>query len=257
MNIYPSLEGKTYVVMGVANQRSIAWGIARALDAAGATLAFTYAGERFKAPLEKLGQELSREASYHACDVTNDEEIETVFHAIHAEHGKISGIAHSIAFADKEALRGEFSTVTRAQFAQALDISAYSLTAVMKAAKEYFTEDASVITLTYLGGEKMVPNYNVMGVAKAALDASVRYLAAEYGKQGVRVNAISAGPIRTVSAKGVGDFNSILDSIEERAPLHRNVTTEQIGQSGLFLLSNMASGVTGEILHVDSGFHIL
>jgi len=176
---------------------------------------------------------------------------------IHADHGKISGFAHSIAFADKEALRGEFSGVTREQFAQALDISAYSLTAVVKAAKDFFTEDASVITLTYLGGEKMVPNYNVMGVAKAALDASVRYLAAEYGQQGVRVNAISAGPIRTVSAKGVGDFNSILDSIEERAPLHRNVTTEQIGQSGLFLLSQMSSGVTGEILHVDSGFHIL
>ena len=257
MNIYPSLEGKTYVVMGVINQRSIAWGIARALDAAGASLAFTYVGERFKAPLEKLGKELSRPATYYTCDVTSDEEIEQVFQKIHADHGQISGIAHSIAFADKEALRGEFSGVTREQFAQALDISAYSLTAVVKAAKDFFTEDASVITLTYLGGEKMVPNYNVMGVAKAALDASVRYLAAEYGKQGVRVNAISAGPVRTVSAKGVGDFNSILDSIEERAPLHRNVSTEQIGQSGLFLLSQMSSGVTGEILHVDSGFHIL
>lgn len=257
MSLFPVLEKQTFVVMGIANKRSIAWAIAKTLDAAGAQLVLTYASERFKSGLASLAEELSGDPILLECDVTNDEAIDTTFSAIHEQVGKINGIAHSIAFADKEALRGEFSEVTRAQFAQALDISAYSLTAVVKAAKPYFAENASVITLTYLGGERVVPNYNVMGVAKAALDSSVQYLANEYGPYGVRVNAISAGPIRTLSAKGVGDFNSILSELEQRAPLRRNVSAEEVASTGLFLLSSMSSGVTGEVLHVDSGFHIL
>lgn len=257
MSIYPTLTNKTYVVMGIANKRSIAWAIAKTLDAAGAKLVLTYAAERFKSGLESLAAELNGEALLLECDVTNDEAIDTTFRMIHEQAGPVQGIAHSIAFADKEALRGEFSEMTRAQFAQALDISAYSLTAVVKAAKPYFAEDASVITLTYLGGERVVPNYNLMGVAKAALDSSVKYLANEYGPHGVRVNAISAGPIRTLSAKGVGDFNSILSELEQKAPLRRNVSAEEVASTGLFLLSSMGSGVTGEVIHVDSGYHIL
>ncbi|MCT4781893.1 MULTISPECIES: enoyl-ACP reductase FabI [Exiguobacterium] len=257
MSIYPTLTNKTYVVMGIANKRSIAWAIAKTLDEAGAKLVLTYAAERFKSGLESLASELKGDALLLECDVTNDEAIDTTFRTIHEQAGEIQGIAHSIAFADKEALRGEFSEMTRGQFAQALDISAYSLTAVVKAAKPYFAADASVITLTYLGGERVVPNYNLMGVAKAALDSSVTYLANEYGPQGVRVNAISAGPIRTLSAKGVGDFNSILSELEQKAPLRRNVSAEEVASTALFLLSSMGSGVTGEVIHVDSGYHIL
>ncbi|WP_114165415.1 enoyl-ACP reductase FabI [Exiguobacterium sp. TNDT2] len=257
MSIYPTLTNQTYVVMGIANKRSIAWAIAKTLDAAGAKLVLTYAAERFKSGLESLAADLNGEALLLECDVTNDEAIDETFRTIHEQAGPVQGIAHSIAFADKEALRGEFSEMTRGQFAQALDISAYSLTAVVKAAKPYFAENASVITLTYLGGERVVPNYNLMGVAKAALDSSVKYLANEYGPHGVRVNAISAGPIRTLSAKGVGDFNSILSELEQKAPLRRNVSAEEVASTGLFLLSSMGSGVTGEIIHVDSGYHIL
>ncbi|KEZ52301.1 MULTISPECIES: enoyl-ACP reductase FabI [Metabacillus] len=253
-----SLAGRNVVVMGVANKRSIAWGIARSLHEAGARLIFTYAGERLEKSVRDLVETLDRSDSIVLpCDVTNDAEIETCFEAIKNEVGVIHGIAHCIAFAHKEELSGEYMNTTRDGFLLAHNISSYSLTAVAKAARGLMTEGGSIVTLTYLGGERVLPNYNVMGVAKASLDASVRYLASDLGKDGIRVNSISAGPIRTLSAKGISDFNSILKDIEERAPLRRTTTPEEVGDTALFLFSDLARGMTGENLHVDSGYHIL
>ncbi|UOY92163.1 enoyl-ACP reductase FabI [Ectobacillus sp. JY-23] len=252
------LQGKNIVVMGVANQRSIAWGIARALHAAGANLIFTYAGERLEKNVRDLAETLEGQQSLILpCDVTSDEDVARCFARIGEEVGTVHGVAHCIAFANKEDLKGEFTDTSRDGFALSLDISAYSLTAVAKEAKKLMTEGGSIVTLTYLGGERVVKNYNLMGVAKAALEASVKYLANDLGKDGIRVNAISAGPIRTLSAKGVGDFNSILKDIEEKAPLRKNVTQEEVGEAAAFLFSNMARGITGENIHVDSGYHIL
>jgi len=253
-----SLEGKNIVVMGVANKRSIAWGIARSLHAAGARLIFTYVGERMEKSVRDLVDTLGREDYLVLpCDVTSDEEIEKCFSTIKEEVGVVHGIAHCIAFANKEELNGEYLNTTRDGFLLAHNISSYSLTAVAKAARPLMTEGGSIVTLTYLGGERVVTNYNVMGVAKASLDASVKYLANDLGKEGIRVNAISAGPIRTLSAKGVSDFNSILKDIEERAPLRRTTTQEEVGDTALFLFTDLSRGLTGEMLHVDSGFHIL
>lgn len=252
------LAGRTYVVMGVANKRSIAWGIAQALHRAGARLVFTYQGERLKENVEELVATLERQDSYLiSCDVTKDEDIQNVFVTLSKQFGVIHGLTHCIAFAKKEDLEGEFVNTSRDGYHLAQDISAYSLVAVSQAAKPLMTEGGSIVTMTYLGGERVVQNYNVMGVAKAALDASVRYLANDLGKDQIRVNAISAGPIRTLAAKGVGGFNNILHTIEEKAPLRRNVTQEEVGNVALFLMSDLASGVTGEIIHVDSGYHIL
>lgn len=252
------LAGRTYVIMGVANKRSIAWGIAQALHDAGARLIFTYQGERLKENVEELVETLERQDSYLiSCDVTKDEDIQHVFSTLSQEFGVIHGLAHCIAFAKKEDLEGEFVNTSRDGYHLAQDISAYSLVAVANAAKPLMTEGGSIVTMTYLGGEKVVQNYNVMGVAKAALDASVRYLANDLGKDQIRVNAISAGPIRTLAAKGVGGFNSILHTIEEKAPLRRNVTQEEVGNVALFLMSDLSSAITGEIIHVDSGYHIL
>lgn len=258
MNI--SLEGRTYVVMGVANKRSIAWGIAQALSRAGARLIFTYVGERFEKNVRKLAEQLERDDSlFFPCDVTSDDEIDKTFTDIKNEVGQIDGIAHCIAFAKTEELQGAYMNTTRDGFLLAQNISAYSLTAVCKAAKEkeLFTDRAGIMTMTYLGGERVVKNYNVMGVAKASLDASVKYLANDLGPYGVRVNAISAGPIRTLSAKGVGDFNSVIKEIEERAPLRRTISQQDVGNTALFLMSDLASGITGETIHVDSGFNIV
>ncbi len=252
------LAGRTYIIMGVANKRSIAWGIAQALHNAGARLVFTYQGERLKENVEELTATLERQDSYLiSCDVTKDEDIQHVFSTLHKEFGVIHGLAHCIAFAKKEDLEGEFVATSRDGYHLAQDISAYSLVAVAQAAKPLMTEGGSIVTMTYLGGERVVQNYNVMGVAKAALDASVRYLANDLGKEQIRVNAISAGPIRTLAAKGVGGFNNILHTIEEKAPLRRNVSQEEVGNVALFLMSDLSSGVTGEIIHVDSGYHIL
>ncbi|MGD6991839.1 enoyl-ACP reductase FabI [Sutcliffiella horikoshii] len=252
-----SLDGRTYVVMGVANKRSIAWGIARSLHDAGARLVFTYAGERLEKSVRELAESLDRNDSLVLpCDITKDEEIHTCFQQIKEEVGVIHGLAHCIAFANKEELQGDYMNTTRDGFLLAHNISSYSLTAVAKEAKEIMTEGGSIVTLTYLGGEKVVPNYNVMGVAKASLDASVKYLANDLGKVGIRVNSISAGPIRTLSAKGVSDFNSILKEIEETAPLRRVTTQEEVGDTALFLFSNLSRGITGENIHVDSGYHI-
>ncbi|HWO77528.1 MAG TPA: enoyl-ACP reductase FabI [Bacillus sp. (in: firmicutes)] len=253
-----SLKGKNIVVMGVANKRSIAWGIARSLHEAGANLIFTYAGERFEKGLRELVETLEGQEPFLVpCDVTVDEEIKTAFAAIQEKAGVIHGIAHCIAFANKEELVGEYLNTTRDGFLLAHNISSYSLTAVAKEARPMMSEGGSILTLTYLGGEKVVQNYNVMGVAKASLDASVKYLANDLGKEGIRVNAISAGPIRTLSAKGIGDFNSILKVIEETAPLRRTTTPEEVGDTAAFLFSDLSRGITGETIHVDSGYHIL
>jgi enoyl-[acyl-carrier protein] reductase I len=253
-----SLAGKTYVVMGVANKRSIAWGIARSLHAAGARLIFTYAGERLEKGVKELAESLDgNESIVLPCDITVDEDIAKCFNDIKEKVGVIHGVAHCIAFANKEELDGEYLNTTRDGFLLAQNISSYSLTAVVKEARPLMTEGGSIVTMTYLGGERVVTNYNVMGVAKASLDASVRYLAADLGKDGIRVNSISAGPIRTLSAKGISDFNLILNIIEERAPLRRATTPEEVGDTAVFLFSDMARGITGENIHVDSGYHIL
>ncbi|MGG3799471.1 enoyl-ACP reductase FabI [Metabacillus fastidiosus] len=253
-----SLEGRNIVVMGVANKRSIAWGIAKSLHDAGARLIFTYVGERLEKSVRELVESLERKDSIVLpCDVTSDEEVQTCFTQIKEEVGIIHGVAHCIAFANKEELQGEYLNTTRDGFMLAHNISAYSLTAVAKEARGLMTEGGSIVTLTYLGGERVLPNYNVMGVAKASLEASVRYLASDLGKDGIRVNSISAGPIRTLSAKGIGDFNSILKQIEERAPLRRTTTPEEVGDTAAFLFSDLARGITGENIHVDSGYHVI
>ncbi len=253
-----SLEGRTYVVMGVANKRSIAWGISKAIHEAGGRLIFTYASERFEKPVRDLAATLDRDDSlFYECDVTDDEAVEKTFSAIKEDVGVIHGLAHCIAFANREDLKGEFIDTSRDGFLLSQNISAYSLVAVSRAAKDLMTEGGSIMTMTYLGGERVVENYNVMGVSKASLDMTMRYLANDLGKHGIRVNAISAGPIRTLSAKGVGDFNSILKVIESRAPLRKPVTQEEVGDTAYFLMSDLSRGITGEIIHVDSGYNIL
>ncbi|PYZ93486.1 enoyl-[acyl-carrier-protein] reductase FabI [Salipaludibacillus keqinensis] len=251
------LSQRTYVIMGVANKRSIAWGIAQSLHKAGAKLIFTYAGERLEKNVRDLANSL--DADNHLvlpCDVTKDEDVEETFNQIKEEVGVIHGIAHCIAFANREELDGEYLNTTRDGFLLAQNISAYSLTAVTKAARPLMTDGGSIVTLTYLGGERVVKNYNVMGVAKASLDASVKYLANDLGKEQIRVNAISAGPIRTLSAKGIGGFNEVLQEMEANAPLKRTVTTEEVGDTALFLMSDLSKGITGELLHVDGGYHV-
>lgn len=252
------LTNKTYVVMGVANHRSIAWGIAQSLHEHGAKLVFTYQGERLKEGVEKLVNTLDgQESLLVSCDVTSDEDVKKAFETIGKEVGVIHGVAHCIAFANKEDLQGEFIDTSRQGYHLAQDISSYSLVAVAREAKPFMTEGGGIVTLTYLGGERVVKNYNLMGVAKAALDANVKYLANDLGKHNIRVNAISAGPIRTLAAKAVGGFNDILRQIEENAPLRRTVDQHEVGDSAMFLLSDLSRGVTGEILHVDAGHNIL
>lgn len=253
-----SLADRNYVIMGVANKRSIAWGIAQSLAKAGARLIFTYAGERLEKNVRQLAETLDRDDFIILpCDITNDEEIEQTFTEIKNQVGVIHGIAHCIAFAKTEELEGEYLNTTRDGFLLAHNISAYSLTAVAKAARPVMTEGGSIVAMTYLGGERVVKNYNIMGVAKASLDASIKYLANDLGKDGIRVNAISAGPIRTLAAKGISGFNDVLKEIEERAPLRRTTTQEEVGDAALFLFSDLSRGITGEMLHVDSGYNIL
>jgi enoyl-[acyl-carrier protein] reductase I len=252
------LKDKNFVIMGVANKRSIAWGIAKSLNAAGANLIFTYQGERLKKEVEKIITELNQENVLLVdCDVTSDKSIEDAFNTIQETYPVVHGLAHCIAFAKKEELMGEYLDTSRDGYHLAQDISAYSLVAVSKAVKPLLVEGGSILTLTYLGGERVVKNYNVMAVAKAALDASVKYLANDLGQHNIRVNAISAGPIRTLAAKGISGFNDNLKTIEEKSPLRRTTTPEEVGNAALFLLSDLASGVTGEILHVDSGYHVI
>ncbi len=252
------LEGKNIVVMGVANERSIAWGITKSLHREGANLIFTNRQERSKKKLTRLLDEYGIPAKLMVnLDVASDESIEKAFAEIKEEVGVIHGLVHSVAFAKREELKGEYADTSRDGFLLAHEISAYSLVAVTKAAKELMTEGGSIVTQTYIGSERVIPNYNIMGVAKASLEASVRYLAEDYGKYNIRVNAISAGPIRTLSAKGVSGFNEKANIIVEKAPLRRNVDQDQVGDATMFLLSELSRGITGEVLHVDSGFHII
>ncbi|MCD8920725.1 enoyl-ACP reductase FabI [Staphylococcus gallinarum] len=253
-----NLENKTYVIMGIANKRSIGFGVAKVLDQLGAKLVFTYRKERSRKELEKLVDQLNqKEHHIFQIDVQNDEDVINGFSKIGDEVGHIDGVYHSIAFANMEDLRGRFTETSRDGFLLAQDISSYSLTIVAREAKKLMPEGGSIVATTYLGGEFAVQNYNVMGVAKASLEANVRYLALDLGEDNIRVNAISAGPIRTLSAKGVGGFNTILKEIEERAPLKRNVDQEEVGKTAVYLLSDLSSGVTGENIHVDSGFHCI
>jgi len=252
------LDGKTIVVMGVANERSIAWGITKSLHNAGAKLIFTNRQERSYQKLTKLLEKHGIEPKLIvSCDVANDESIKSAFDEIKEKVGVIHGLVHSVAFANRDELKGEYADTSREGFLLAQDISAYSLVALTKAAKEVMTEGGSIVTQTYIGAERVVKNYNVMGVAKASLEASVRYLAEDVGKYNIRVNAISAGPIRTLSAKGVSGFNDINSVIEEKAPLRRNVDQDQVGDATLFFISELSRGITGEVLHVDSGYHVM
>lgn len=252
------LKDKNIVIMGVANKWSIAWGIAEMCAAQDANLIFTYYGERSLKGIEKLLADAELEGCMCVeCDVTNDDDIEKAFKTIGEEVKEIHGVAHCIAHANKDELRGLFMDTSREGFKMAHDISAFSLVAVTKQATEYMTDGGSIITLSYLGGERVVMNYNVMGVAKAALESSVKYLAHDLGSRGIRVNGISAGPIKTLAAKGVGEFNEIGRHFTEKAPLGRLVTQREVGNAAVFFLSDMGSAVTGEIMHVDCGFNIL
>ncbi len=253
------LKNKKILIMGIRNKWSIAWGVAEMADKNGAELYFTYQGEENKDKVEKLLSELPNFKKAYACDASNDEDIERVFKEIKAEAGKIDGILHSIAHANTEDLRNDFIYTSKDGFAHANDVSAYSFVAVSRIAKELdlLNNEASLVSLTYYGSTKVLSGYNVMGVAKAALECSVRYLADNLGSEGIRVNAISAGPIKTLSSKGIKDFNSILDIVEEKAPLRRNVTTDEVGNAVVFMLSDMSRAITGQILYADSGYNIM
>jgi enoyl-[acyl-carrier protein] reductase I len=251
------LEGKNGIVFGVANKRSIAWACAQALAGAGARLAFTYQGERLRENVEELAATLGGEPVLAQCDVQNAEEVETTFRTVGERFGRLDFLIHSLAFAPKEALENEFVQTSREAFMTALDISAYSLAALARAALPLMTEGGSIISMTYYGAEKVIPGYNVMGVAKSALEASMRYLAADLGKHNIRVNAISAGPINTLAARGVGNLSAMLRHHAEHAPLRRNVEAREVGGVALFLCSPLSSAVTGEVIHVDCGYNIM
>ena len=250
------MRGMRGVILGVANNRSIAWGIAKATRAAGAELAFTYQGEALEKRVRPLAKEIAAEVLGH-CDVTESATIDAVFAQAEKLWGSLDFVVHCIAFADKDQLTGRYIDTTEDNFAKSLAISCYSFTAIAQRAEKLMRSGGSMLTLTYYGAEKWMPHYNVMGVAKAALEASVRYLAADLGEKGIRVNAISAGPIKTLAASGIGDFRYILRWNEYNAPLRRSVTTEEVGESAVYLLSPMSRGVTGEILHVDAGYHVV
>jgi enoyl-[acyl-carrier protein] reductase I len=251
-----NLAGKTAVVFGLANKRSIAWGIAQKLHEAGATLAICYQNERMKLEAEGLIGDLPG-ASGFQCDVSSDEQIESLFTTLKEEYGKIDTLVHAVAFAPAADLRGEFINTSREGFRVAMDVSVYSLIAVTRAAAPLMTEGGSILTLTFYAAEKVVPNYNVMAIAKAGLECTVRYLASNLGPRNIRVNAISAGPIKTLAARGVGDMSEMLKSHADRAPLHRNVDQLEVGGAALFLASDLSSAITGEVMYVDCGYNIM
>ncbi len=250
------MQGRRGLVMGVANDRSIAWGIAQAVAAQGAELAFTYQGEALERRVRPLAEGIGASVVL-PCDVTDDASVDAVFEAVRREWGGLDFLVHAIGFADKQYLRGRYLDTPREAFLQALDISCYSFVSVGRRAAALMRPGGSLLTMSYLGAERVTPHYNVMGVAKAALEASVRYMAADLGAAGIRVNAISAGPIKTLAASGIGDFRYILKWNQYNAPMERNVTIGDVGGAGLYLLSDLASGVTGEVHHVDSGFHVV
>lgn len=250
------LSGKRVLVMGVANSRSLAWAIAQRLHEAGAELAFTYQGERLAEELEKLTAEMPGRRLYQ-CDVTREEELKAVFGDLGEAWGSLDGIVHAIAFAPRQAMEGRYIDTTRDDWVLAMEISAYSLLAVAREAEGILAEGAGLVTLTYYAAEKVVPKYNVMGIAKSALEATVRYLAYDLGVKGVRVNAVSAGPVRTVAARSIPGFVKMYKKVGGMSPLGRNVTHEEVGNLGLFLISPLAGGITGETVYVDGGYHIM
>jgi enoyl-[acyl-carrier protein] reductase I len=250
------MRGKRGLIMGVANQRSLAWGIAKACHAHGAALAFTYQGDALKKRVEPLAAEVGGIVVGH-CDVTEPATIDAAFAKIQSAWGTIDFLVHAMAFSDKDQLDGRYVDTTQDNFTKTMLVSCYSLTAVAQRAEKMMPNGGSMLTLTYYGSEKWMPHYNVMGIAKAALEASVWYLAADLGTKNIRVNAISSGPIKTLAASGIGDFRYILRWNEHNAPLRRNVTIEDVGEAGVYLLSDMSRGVTGEVHHVDAGYHIV
>lgn len=250
------LDGKNIIVMGVANDRSIAWAIAQSLAAQGARLAFTYESERVEGRVRKLAESIPGSVIL-PCNVAEDSEIDTLAAKLKDEFGVLHGLVHSIAFAKAEDLAGGFVETSRDGFALAQNISVYSLVAVAAKLSPLMTEGGSILTMTYMGAERVMRNYNVMGVAKAALESSVRYLANDLGPQNIRVNAISAGPIRTLAAKGISDFNSILKQVEEKAPLRRTTEVAEVGDTAMFLMSHLSRGITGEVIFVDGGYNIV
>jgi enoyl-[acyl-carrier protein] reductase I len=251
------LKGKAGVVFGVANKRSIAWSIAQAWHEAGARLAFTYQGERLRENVEELVSTFGQEVPLFPCDVTRDKEIDSVFESLAHTFGTLHLVLHSVAFAPKEALEGKFINTSREAFRIAHDVSAYSLIGLTRAAQPLMKEGGSVVAMTYYGAEKVIPHYNVMGVAKASLEATVRYLAHDLGSENIRVNAISAGPMNTLAARGIGGFTEMLKHHASHAPLKRNVLPKELGHTGLYLASDMSSGVTGEVIYVDCGYNIM
>jgi len=253
----PLLDGKIGLVFGVANKRSIAWAIAQAWAAEGAQLAFTYQGERIKDNVTELVNTFGADTLMLPCDVTKDEEIAAVFKTVGEKFGKLHLLLHSVAFAPKDALEGEFVNTSREAFRVAQDVSAYSLVALARAAAPLMTEGGSVVAMSYYGAEKVVPHYNVMGVAKAALEASTRYLAYDLGPKKIRVNCISAGPVNTLAARGIAGFTEMLKHYEARSPLKRNVLPEELGATGVFLASDGAAAITGQTIYVDSGYQIM
>src|SRR5215472_12683205 len=252
-----TLSGKTGIVFGVANQRSIAWAIAQAWHEAGATLAFTYQGERIKENVAQLAGTFGADTLLLPCDVTKDEEIAAVFKAVGDKFGKLHLLLHSVAFAPREALEGDFVSTTREAFRQAHDVSAYSLVALAREVTPLMTNGGSIVAMTYYGSEKVVPHYNVMGVAKASLEASTRYLAYDLGAKKIRVNCISAGPVQTLAARGISGFSQMLKHYQERAPLKRSCDTAELGATGVFLASDGAAAITGQVIYVDGGYQIM
>jgi enoyl-[acyl-carrier protein] reductase I len=252
-----TLAGKTGVVFGVANKRSIAWAIAKGWAAAGARLIFNYQGERLKENVEELVSEFGADTPIYPCDVSRDEEIEAFFANVRSQTDRLDLLLHSVAFAPKEALEGDFLSTSREAFRTAHDISAYSLVALARAATPFMTDGGSILAMTYYGAEKVVPHYNVMGVAKASLEASTRYLAYDLGPRKIRVNCISAGPVQTLAARGISGFSSMLKHYQERAPLKRSCDPAELGKTGLFLASDGAAAITGQVIYVDGGYQIM
>jgi len=250
------LKGKRGLIMGVANSKSIAWGIASALHAQGAEIAYTYQGEILKKRITPLAESTQSKLVLE-CDVTKKEDIDKLFHKVNESWDSIDFVVHSIAFSQKEELMGRYINLSLDNFLTTMQISCYSFTAIAQRAEKFMKNGGSLLTMTYYGAEKVIPHYNVMGVAKAALESSVKYLAVDLGGGGIRVNAISAGPIKTLAASGIGDFRYILKWNEHNAPLKRTVTIQEVGSSAVYLLSDLSSGVTGQVLHVDSGYHVV
>ncbi len=251
------LEGKRGLIVGVANKRSIAWAIAQAAHREGAKLAFTYQGERLKESVSELSATLGGASPLFECDVTNDAQIDATFQGLKEVFGTLDFLIHAVAFAKKEELEAEFLITSREGYRLALDVSSYSLTALAQRAVPFMTDGGSIVALTYYGAEKVIPRYNVMGVAKAALEASVRYLAFDLGPKKVRVNALSSGPVQTLAARGISGFTDMMKHVESRAPLRRNVLIEEVANAAVFLLSPLSSGITGETLYVDCGYNIV